>query len=288
MRDSGSVPGPVKANTDASTVPSNSLARQLGMRYLSIYTFMCRICSLSIVLSFLVVSLWAQQKHPNQSDHAAVAQQAIPPSADYSQEAFVIEHYLESFRFENDGTGREQIDARIKINGESGVQALGQLKVGYSALSDKLEVVYVRVIKPDGTVVTAQESAVQDLTLPDAPVYTDYHQKHITVPSLRPGDVLEYQFVRTIVNPLTPGQFWTSYDFKDRGIVLDEQLEINVPKARPIKLKSEPGAEPKITDEGDRRIYRWKHSHLEDEEDAAKKKKRPCRCATRTRSPRCS
>ena len=55
--------------------------------------------------------------------------------------------------------------------------------------------------------------------------------------------------------------------------MLDEQLEINVPKSRQIKLKSEPGAEPKITDEGDRRIYRWKHSHLEDEDDAAKNKK---------------
>src|SRR5271157_1365133 len=219
------------------------------------------------------------------------AQTATPspkPSPDYSQEAFVTEHYIESFRFENDGTGREQIDARIKINSDSGVQALGQLKVGYSALSDKLEVVYVRVIKPDGTVITAQESAIQDLTIPDAPVYTDYHEKHISVPSLRPGDVLEYQFVRTIVNPLTPGQFWTSYDFKDRGIVLDEQLEINVPKSRQIKLKSEPGAEPKITDEGDRRIYRWKHSHLDDDEEAAKRRSAPCAGMTRMKYPQCN
>src|SRR5271169_865320 len=98
------------------------------------------------------------------------AQTATPspkPAPDYSQEAFVTEHYIESFRFENDGTGREQIDARIKINSDSGVQTLGQLKVGYSALSDKLEIAYVRVIKPDGTTITAQESAVQDLTLPD-------------------------------------------------------------------------------------------------------------------------
>ncbi|HEY4900512.1 MAG TPA: DUF3857 domain-containing protein [Terriglobales bacterium] len=244
--------------------------------------------SSSICLLLLTSSLWAQQARTKESGRAAVAQEtkSAPTSksspgeaADYSQEAFVTELYRESFRFENDGTGREQIDARIKINSDSGVQALGQLKVGYSALSDKLEVVYVRVIKPDGTVITAQESAVQDLTIPDAPVYTDYHQKHITVPSLRPGDVLEYQFVRTIVNPLTPGQFSTSYDFRDRGIVLDEELEINVPKSRQIKLKSEPGAEPKITDDGDRRIYRWKHSHLEDEDDAAKnkKKKRPMR-----------
>lgn len=223
-------------------------------------TFRLLSCSLLLLTSLL----YAQPSTP-----------PAKPAPDYSQEAFVTEHYIESFRFENDGTGREQIDARIKINSESGVQALGQLKVGYSALSDKLEIVYVRVIKPDGTVITAPDSAVQDLTIPDAPVYTDYHQKHITVPSLRPGDVLEYQFVRTIMNPLTPGQFFETYDFRDRGIVLDEQIEINVPKSRQIKLKNQPGADPKITDAGDRRIYRWKHSHLEDDEDVARKKKRP-------------
>jgi len=203
---------------------------------------------------------------------AGPAQAPTPP--DYSQEAYVIEHYSETMRFENDGTGVVQTDAQIKIVSESGVQALGQLKVGYSALSDKLEIPYVRVHKPDGSVVTAQESAIQDLTFPDAPVYTDYHEKHISVPSLRPGDVLEYRFVRTIASPLAPGQFWTSFNFADRGIVLDEQLEINVPKDRQIKLKTKPGFDPKITEDGDRRIYHWTHSHLKDEDDAKKKKKK--------------
>src|SRR5271166_5157049 len=97
----------------------------------------------------------------------------VPAPQDYSQEAYVVEHYLTSMRYENDGTGREQVDAKIKIVSESGVQGLGQLKIGYSAASDKLDVVYVRVRKPDNTVVTAQKSAVQDLTAtPNAPVYT--------------------------------------------------------------------------------------------------------------------
>ncbi len=201
-----------------------------------------------------------------------------PTPPDYSQEAYVLEHYHQTMRFENDGTGRDQLDAQVRVVSESGVQELGQLKVGYSALSDKLEIVYVRVRKPDGTVITAQESAIQDLTLPDAPVYTDYHEKHISVPSLRPGDVLEYEFVRTITNPLTPGQFWTSVNFSDKGIILDQQLEINVPQGRQIKLKSKPGYEPKITEEGDRRIYRWTYTHLKDEEKGPSgKKKKPHR-----------
>lgn len=151
-----------------------------------------------------------------------------PP--DYSQEAYVVERYLQRMRFENDGTGRDETEAQIKIVSESGVQALGQLKVGYSALSDKLEIAYVRVRKPDGTVVNAQESAIQDLTFPDAPVYTDYHEKHISVPSLRPGDVLEYRYVRTIASPLTPGQFWTSYNFAEKELCWMRNWRSTFPK----------------------------------------------------------
>src|SRR5271166_2580551 len=196
---------------------------------------------------------------------AATAQSGAarsPTPPDYSQEAYVVEHYRQSARYENDGTGSEQLDVQVRVMSESGVQSLGQLKVGYSALSDKLDIVYVRVRKPDGTIVTAQESAVQDLTTPNAPVYTDYHEKHISVPSLRPGDVLEYKVVRTIVNPLAPNQFWTNFNFSGQGVVLDEEVEINVPKARHVVLKTKPGYDPKVTEEGDRRIYRWTHSHL--------------------------
>ncbi len=196
----------------------------------------------------------------------------MPP--DYSQQAFVVEHFRQSQRFENDGTGREEKEASIKVISESGVQALGQLKFGYSAFSDKFEIDYVRVRKPDGTVITAQDSAVQDLTIPDAPVYTDYHQKHISVPSLRPGDTLEFRYVRTIVNPLIPGQFWASYNFTEEGIVLDEQVEINVPKNREIKLKTRPGLEPKISEEGDRRVYHWSHSQTKDSDSPLKKRHR--------------
>src|ERR1039457_7340793 len=93
------------------------------MGYLSNYRVMQKFWSSSICLLVLTSSLWAQQARPKESGHGAVAQESKPAatakpsateSADYSQEAFVTEHYIDSFRFENDGPGREQIDARIR------------------------------------------------------------------------------------------------------------------------------------------------------------------------------
>src|ERR1700728_5127087 len=194
----------------------------------------------------------------------------------YSQEAFVLEQYRTRYRFESDGTGRRETIARIRVQSEAGVQQWGQIQVGYNSANERVEIAYVRVIKDDGTVVKAGDDAVQDLSAPleqQAPVYTDYRQKHITVPGLRPGEILEYDMVTVVHTPLAPGEFWAEYDFDKSNIMLDEELDINVPSSRPLKLKNKPGLDPKVSEANGRRIYHWTSSHLEREDDSKEKDK---------------
>ena len=195
---------------------------------------------------------------------------------DYSQEAFVIEQLRSRYRFESDGTARKETVARIRVQSEAGVQQWGQLQFGYNSANERVEIPYVRVLKADGSVVKAGDDAVQDLSAPverEAPVYTDYRQKHITVPGLRPGEVLEYDLVTVIHTPLAANQFWTDYEFDRNSIVLDEQLDVDVPVDRPVKLKNKPDLDPKVTEEKSRRIYHWASSHLEREDDEKDKDK---------------
>jgi tetratricopeptide (TPR) repeat protein len=206
-------------------------------------------------------------------------------SHDYAQESFVVEQMHARYKFETDGTGRKEVIARIRVQSEAGVQQWGQLQVGYNSANERVEIPYVRVLKEDGSVVKAGDDAVQDLSAPiehDAPVYTDYRQKHVTVPGLRPGEVLEYDMVTIIHTPLAAGQFWTEYEFDKNSIVLDETLDLDVPASRSVKLKSKSGLDPKITEAAGRRLYHWSSSHLEREDDNAagkdkkkKKKRRP-------------
>ena len=169
------------------------------------------------------------------------------------------------------------------MQSEAGVQQWGQLQMGYNSANERVEIPYVRVLKQDGSVVKAGDDAVQDLSAPverEAPVYTDYRQKHITVPGLRPGEVLEYDLVTVVHTPLASDQFWTEYGFDDNNIVLDEEFDVDVPAGPAVKLKNKSGMDPKITEENGRRVYHWSHSHLQREDDdkdkdkAKKKKKR--------------
>jgi tetratricopeptide (TPR) repeat protein/transglutaminase-like putative cysteine protease len=192
---------------------------------------------------------------------------------DFADEPYVFELLRNVVRYENDGTGTRETTARIRVQNEAAVQALGQMIFGYSSANEKLAIGYLRVRRSDGTTVEASPDNSQDLPAPvarQAPMYSDYREKHIPVPGLRPGEILEYRIVTTVENALFPGQFWLGYEFEKNVIVLDEQLEVSVPKGRGVKLKTQPGHDAKVTTEGDRRVYRWAGSHTEREADDTK------------------
>ncbi len=221
----------------------------------------------------LAVTAAAQQSPVSKSTvskSAGVISVADAKAPKYADESFVVEKISTRYRFEPDGTGRKEITARVRVQSEAGVQQWGQLQVGYNSANERIEIPYVRVLKEDGSVVKAGDDAVQDLSAPvehEAPVYTDYRQKHVTVPGLRPGEILEYDLVTIIHTPLAAGQFWTEYEFDKSNIVLEEDLDVDVPISRQLKLKDKAGKEPKITEADGRRLYHWTSSHLEREDD---------------------
>jgi tetratricopeptide (TPR) repeat protein len=128
-----------------------------------------------------------------------------------------------------------------------------------------LDIDYVRVRKPDGSVVPTPAENTQDMPSEitrEAPFYSDLREKHVAVKGLSVGDVLEYQSHWRGTKPLAPGQFWFAYNFSHDGIILQEQLQISVPRDRPVKWNS-PDVKPAITEETARRVFTWTTSQLE-------------------------
>jgi transglutaminase-like putative cysteine protease/tetratricopeptide (TPR) repeat protein len=225
------------------------------------------ICSMTAALVGSI-STRTMAQVPN-STPAPPSSSAIPKTN--AEEAAVIERILNRVRFENDGTEVSETEAVVRIQSQAGVEAFGQLVFGYSSATEKLAIDYVRVRKPDGRVVATPESTAQDFApdvLREAPMYSDYRQRHISVAALQPGDVLEYRTVTRVQTPLAAGNFWYEYTFP-RGIaVTEDRLEINVPKGRDVKLKA-PTKTPEIQEIGDRRVYTWIAKNLQPERDQA-------------------
>lgn len=219
------------------------------------------LCGLS-----LPTVLAAQAKStPSRSAASAKTQVAAlsgKPTPDYSKEPFVIENYSTTARFENDGTGEQELVVRAKIQSDAGAQLLHELVFRYDSKNQQMDIRYVRVRKSDGTVVNAAADAAKDTAVVTDAAYTQLKEKHISVPPLASGDTLEYDISMRLVTPYARGEFWFAHSFVGAAIVRDELLEISVPENRKVILKSSPSAPFQTAQISGRTVYRWHHTNV--------------------------
>jgi tetratricopeptide (TPR) repeat protein len=200
---------------------------------------------------------------------APAAQLAAPSfPTEFPKEAYVFELLETKVRFESDGKGSRELTGRIRIQSESATHEFGLLRFPYASTFESLSIDYVRVRKPDGTVVVTPASDIQDVDSEvsrQAPMYTDEREKHVAVKTLMVGDVLEYHAIWNIHDAPAPGHFWFEGDFIRNAICLDETLELDVPRDLPVKFSSS-SEEPVIKDSDGRRHYKFHHVNLAREE----------------------
>src|SRR5271170_7819188 len=217
------------------------------------------------LLTVLLAAIGLAQEKPAEKATGTPAQQSAPkpaekpPSAtqDFSKEAYIIDRFATHIVAENDGTGTRELTAQVKLLADAGVKAFAVLNFVYSSANEAVEIDYVRVRKPDGTVVKTPDYNIQDMpgeVSRTAPLYSDIHEKHVAVKGLGVGDVLEYLVRYRVTKPEVPGQFWFEYYFDNLSAVRDERLEISVPNAKYVKMVS-PEFKPTVTEDGARRIY---------------------------------
>jgi hypothetical protein len=169
----------------------------------------------ALLLLLLAPSPFAQSQTPPKT---------VSTKPDYSQEAFVIEQTSTKVKFENDGSSVHEDTGRIRIQSDAGVQRYGLLTFSYASATGTFDIDYVRVRKPDGTVVVTPPDSVQDMPAQvtrEAPFYSDLREKHVAVKGLSIGDVLEFQTHDRVTKPLAPGQFWFQYSFERHVILLE-------------------------------------------------------------------
>lgn len=184
--------------------------------------------------------------------------------ADYSKQALVVEKLATDVTFNADGTGQREQTYVIRVQSEEGVRAIGVLGLSYNADNENPEFVYIRVRKPDGTVVETPADSVQDVASEVsrvAPTYSDLREKQVPVKALSAGDVLEYKIRIVQTKPDVPNQFWFAYSFMKAGIVLEETLRIAVPANQYLKVSS-PEVKPEMTQAGAQKTYLWKTANL--------------------------
>ena len=231
-----------------------------------------RTCSLALVVAILFLGLTRidgprAAKPPSDSRPT----RSTGSSDDlYSKDPYVFELMENRVRFEADGRGQRDLTYGVRIRSESAVHEFGLLIYSYASSFETIDVIYVRVRRPDGTLIDTPPSDIQDLDSAvsrEAPMYTDQREKHIAVKSLTIGDVLEAHLRWTVHDPIAPGHFWFHHSYFTSGICLQETLRLDVPANLPIKLRNA-DPQPTILVDGGRRIYTFNSSNLKKIEES--------------------
>ncbi|HEV2326230.1 MAG TPA: DUF3857 domain-containing protein [Terracidiphilus sp.] len=188
-----------------------------------------------------------------------------PPKAaaadPYAKEAVVIERMETTYRMNDDGTGERDMHVVVRVQSEGAAQQFGDLTFAYASANETLHIKYVRVKKPDGTVVETPPADAMDMPADvtrQAPLYSDLKEKHLPVRSVSAGDTLDYEVDTSIDKAEAPGQFWGSEHFTAPGtvVVLAEIFKLDLPAGKYVQVWS-PNHKPTITEQNGRRIYTW-------------------------------
>ncbi|HEX4561778.1 MAG TPA: DUF3857 and transglutaminase domain-containing protein, partial [Gemmatimonadales bacterium] len=193
----------------------------------------------------------------------ATVSAAQNPSSPDGDLGFVIARRNLVIRMAPDGTGRIDLRARIAVQSQAGVAALGELKFDYDSSTEHFDVDTVEVLKRGAAPVIA--TSVQDLTGPlgqEVPAYSDLRQKVVTVPALDPGDTIVYHITWIIDHPIAPGQFWYYAPFLHQITIASEDDEVVVPGAVYTQVSTRGDVKPAVADSAGWRVYHWRLANL--------------------------
>lgn len=138
------------------------------------------------------------------------------------------------------------------------------LTIPFAGSNEHVEIEYVRVRKPDGSVVDTPPTDAQELPQEVtrlAPFYSDLKEKQVPVRSLRAGDKLEYKVNVVRTSAESAGQFWGADGFGANVVILDAEIELHIPKGMYVQVWS-PEHVPVVSEAGNEKVYHWTGSQL--------------------------
>ena len=117
---------------------------------------------------------------------------------DYSAEPIVIEQLDHVYTMAANGTGVRQFTVVARIQSDAAVRQVGVLRIPYASSSEHVELDYIRVRRPDGSLTETPVTEAIDMPTPvttAAPFYSDLKELQVPIRNLRVGDRLEWQAI---------------------------------------------------------------------------------------------
>ncbi|MFI5210859.1 MAG: DUF3857 domain-containing protein, partial [Gemmatimonadales bacterium] len=135
-------------------------------------------------------------------------------------------------RFEADGRSSRTYRQIVQVLTEDAAQDYREQQFSWSPGHEKFTLNWIRVLKPDGTVISAAPTHTQDSDVPaqmSDPVYADRRVRRVSLSGVAPGTLVDYSYTSEDTKPFLAGDFYTAWSVTTRYQVKRSRLIVDVP-----------------------------------------------------------
>lgn len=182
-------------------------------------------------------------------------------AADYPDEPYIylLDDGIE--RYEADGRSTSTFHQVVQILTQDAVEDWAEQRFSYAPGHQRLTVNWIRVIKPDGQVVSAKPELAQDADVPATmgdPVYSNQKVRRFSLSGVAPGTLVDYSFTLEELKPHMPGDFFTSWSVTTGHFTRRSRYILDVPAKLAVHMRERNVAQLRhVSTSHGRRVYMW-------------------------------
>jgi transglutaminase-like putative cysteine protease len=217
------------------------------------------------ILSLVSAPVWAQAPVITPAGDRSVRNDtlyslAVNP-ADHPNESVVLLLDDGVVRYEANGTGIKTYRQVTQILAPDAVDDYAEHEFSYAPGHQRLTVNWIRVVRPDGTVVSDAPTQVQDADVPATlgdPVYTDAKVRRYSLSGVAPGTIVDWSYTVEERKPFLPGDFTLSWSVHTGRVTRLSRYIVDLPASlRPRLIEHNLTFPRRETVTRGRRTYVW-------------------------------
>lgn len=170
-------------------------------------------------------------------------------------------------RYEADGRGSETFRQIVEILKPEAVDRYREFRFSYAPKHENFRINWIRVLKPDGTVISAQPTQEQDSDVPAQmgdPVYSDRKVKRLSLTGVAPGTIVDYSYTREELKPFLAGDFLQTWGVTTGLRTMRSRFVVDVPSSLKVRLREDNLKFARVTSQKNgRTIYTWATGGME-------------------------
>jgi hypothetical protein len=182
-------------------------------------------------------------------------------SAAYPEQATVLLLDDGVLRVDADGRGTRTWRQVIQVLRQRGVPAFQERRFTYNPDRQKLTINWIRVVAPDGRVISAKPAQIQESAVPASmvnPVYTNFKVIRASLSGVAVGTLVDMSWTVEQHTPYRPGDFFQSWRVTAGTTVRRSRFLVDVPDDLTLRIAEHNlNFARRESTGGHRKVYEW-------------------------------